>query len=221
MKKIFLLLMLIFAKGVLAIPANVSFAQKGAEDYYASGRYMTDVKLVTTRAKRQLQHAVNSNQHHKKLAIILDIDETALSNYGQIAALYSAVGNVGDVPDPSMLQVINDPFSDPAIAPVLSLYKQAINDGVTVFFLTGRYEYDRAGTVKNLKKVGYTKWKKLILRQPNQYHIPATVYKTAARKKIQADGYDIVLNVGDQYSDLRGGYADNTYKIPDPFYYIP
>jgi len=30
-----------------------------------------------------------------------------------------------------------------------------------------------------------------------------------------------ILNMGDQESDPAGGYADVTFKLPNPFYYIP
>ncbi len=46
-------------------------------------------------------------------------------------------------------------------------------------------------------------------------------YKTAMRKKITEQGYDIVLSMGDQYSDLVGGYDDAMFKVPNPYYYIP
>ena len=45
-------------------------------------------------------------------------------------------------------------------------------------------------------------------------------YKTSMRKKITRMGYEIVLNIGDQKSDLDGGYADKTYRLPNPFYNI-
>jgi hypothetical protein len=38
---------------------------------------------------------------------------------------------------------------------------------------------------------------------------------------VETQGYDIVANFGDQYSDLNGGFADRTYKIPNPMYYLP
>jgi len=31
----------------------------------------------------------------------------------------------------------------------------------------------------------------------------------------------IIVNAGDQESDLAGGYAERAYKLPNPFYYIP
>ena len=36
--------------------------------------------------------------------------------------------------------------------------------------------------------------------------------------KITADGYTIIANLGDQESDLAGGYAEKTFKLPNPFY---
>ena len=47
-------------------------------------------------------------------------------------------------------------------------------------------------------------------------------YKAYTRKHIEEDlGYDIVLNIGDQWSDLQGGYANAVLKLPNPTYYLP
>ena len=47
-------------------------------------------------------------------------------------------------------------------------------------------------------------------------------YKAGTRRHIEKDlGYDIVLNVGDQWSDLQGGYADKVLKLPNPTYNLP
>ena len=46
-------------------------------------------------------------------------------------------------------------------------------------------------------------------------------YKSATRAHIESLGYDIVANFGDQFSDLKGGYADRTFKLPNPNYYLP
>jgi len=48
-----------------------------------------------------------------------------------------------------------------------------------------------------------------------------TQYKSLTRQHIESLGYDIVANFGDQYSDLNGGFADRTYKIPNPMYFLP
>ena len=46
-------------------------------------------------------------------------------------------------------------------------------------------------------------------------------FKAPARRNIAQQGYTIVLTVGDQASDLAGGYAERTFKLPNPVYYLP
>jgi hypothetical protein len=50
---------------------------------------------------------------------------------------------------------------------------------------------------------------------------PMVPYKTGERGKIAAQGYAIIGNIGDQHSDLAGGYAERAWKLPNPFYFIP
>ena len=48
-----------------------------------------------------------------------------------------------------------------------------------------------------------------------------TQYKSLTRQHIESLGYDIVANFGDQFSDLNGGFADQTFKVPNPMYFLP
>ena len=50
---------------------------------------------------------------------------------------------------------------------------------------------------------------------------PTIQYKSGTRAYIESLGYDIVGNFGDQFSDLLGGFADKTFKMPNPNYYLP
>ncbi len=50
---------------------------------------------------------------------------------------------------------------------------------------------------------------------------PTIQYKSGTRAYIESQGYDIVANFGDQFSDLKGGHADKTFKMPNPNYYLP
>ena len=45
--------------------------------------------------------------------------------------------------------------------------------------------------------------------------------EAAERKKLVDQGYTIIVNMGDQMSDLDGGFAERTYKLPNPFYFVP
>ena len=50
---------------------------------------------------------------------------------------------------------------------------------------------------------------------------PTIQYKSGTRAYIESQGYDIVADMGDQFSDLEGGFADKTFKMPNPNYYLP
>jgi hypothetical protein len=50
---------------------------------------------------------------------------------------------------------------------------------------------------------------------------PIAGYKSGTRAHLEALGWDIVGNFGDQFSDLVGGFADKTFKMPDPNYFLP
>src|SRR4029078_10633767 len=43
---------------------------------------------------------------------------------------------------------------------------------------------------------------------------PTSQSKSRGRDHIEDLGYDIVANFGDQFSDLTGGFADKTFKMP-------
>ncbi len=90
-----------------------------------------------------------------------------------------------------------------------------------MFFLTGRPEQQRAVTEQNLHSQGFQNWQQLILRSAAEASATAQVYKSAQRAAIAAQGYRIVLNVGDQWSDLKGTpEAEFSVKYPDPYYFI-
>ena len=46
-------------------------------------------------------------------------------------------------------------------------------------------------------------------------------YKSATRQYIESLGYEIVANLGDQFSDFSGGFDDRTFKLPNPSYFLP
>jgi acid phosphatase len=107
-----------------------------------------------------------------------------------------------------------------AIDPTLKLFNLAKSKNVAVFFITGRRDNERPPTIANLKKAGYEGWTELSMRAPSDL-TPVRVFKTAERAKIAARGFTIIANVGDQQSDLDGGYAERTFRVPNPFYFLP
>lgn len=144
-----------------------------------------------------------------KPAIVLDIDETSLSNYADLAAHNFAA---------SALVLAAVQSHGTAIKPTLGLYKDAISRGVAVFFVTGRPAAIDSITKANLRHAGYDKGWAAIYEKP----VIATTerFKSSTRAAIEKRGYDIVANVGDQQSDLDGGHVARDFKLPDPFYFI-
>lgn len=195
-------------------PANLSLLKQKVKRYHDSGNYDKDIANVMQKAMRYLELRIKRQDFKGKPAIVLDIDETSLSNYPDMVRLDFG-GTIEEI------RADEDKGMDEAIAPTIKLYRFAKENKIAIFFLTGRFEEERATTEENLKKAGYTNFDGLILRDGELRNAPAAVYKTARRKELEAKGYDIIISIGDQQSDLRGGFADKTFKLPNPYYFIP
>ncbi len=197
-------------------PLNLAYVKQEFIQYHDSGEYDHQIEAVAKEVMYYLRFRINQNKrikHPQRLAIVFDIDETVLTNYPDMVRL-----NFGGT-----LQEIDQLESqghDPAIPATQVLYRYAIQHGVAVFFITGRKEYERAATARNLAKVGFERYAGLYLKQNNYRGKSAATYKIAQRIKIEKMGYDIVENVGDQKSDLSGGHADMVFKLPNPFYIV-
>lgn len=179
------------------------------------GCYETDLNRETATAVAELDRLTRQKREGTKLAVVLDIDETSLSNYAEILHADFAF-------DPKIWDQWVNEAAAPAIAGTLRFYQEAEKLGVAVFFITGRPESQRAATEKNLRAAGYTQWAGLALRTAAEAKTPTTTYKSAARQRIVAAGYTIAVNMGDQMSDLNGSpQAEVSVKLSDPFYYIP
>ena len=108
----------------------------------------------------------------------------------------------------------------PAIEPMLQLYQEAVSHHVAVFFVSGRTQSEYQATDKNLRAAGYSKWTGLFLK-PDDYAQKSIVpFKSEIRAKLTKQGYTIIASIGDQQSDLIGGFAEKTYKLPNPYYLI-
>ena len=107
-----------------------------------------------------------------------------------------------------------------ALVPTLSLAKRAKELGVAVFFITGRPPELREATESNLRREGY-EFAGLVLLPAGARFPSAADFKAPERRKIAEQGYTIILNMGDQESDLSGGYAEKTFKLPNPVYFLP
>jgi predicted secreted acid phosphatase len=199
-------------------PQNLYFHHQELIQYHDSGEYRKDFGKVVAEAKKYLsQRLQEKNTCEKKYAIVLDIDDTAISGYGFEVTLKFG-GSPQDIAKAQQLGNL------PVIPEVLDLYNFAKQNHVAVIFLTGRVESMAKFTEDNLHKAGYNNWDGIYFRSTldKTLHSASVIpFKAKTREKIEAQGYDILFTMGDQRSDLMGGHADRVFKLPNPFYYVP
>ena len=207
---------------VLAQPPNVGDAKIAATAYHNSGAYERDLTAVVAAASVWIaERAPQVDQP----ALVLDIDDTSLTNWEVIVA--DDYGRVFDGPcdnlpaGPCGWVAWDLRASTPVIAQTLALYDEARALGVAVFFITGRDEMQRAATEENLASVGYADYHGLYMEPTGSHYASAADFKAPQRARIEAEGFIIIANMGDQPSDLAGGHAERTFLLPNPFYRIP
>jgi acid phosphatase len=204
-------------------PYNIDQLKAQLRDYRYCGDYDLDIAEVLRQAREYLQqHA----RDYPNPAVVLDIDETSLSNWLRIEA-----DDFGFVPGGMCSLDAGAACGDmawelsglaEAIKPTLELFMTAKDLGITIFFVTGRRDRSdlRKATIKNLEEVGYVGFAGLYMR-PIASIGDVRTYKTAVRHEIQKK-FRIIANIGDQKSDLDDGKeADKAFLVPNPFYYIP
>jgi predicted secreted acid phosphatase len=225
-------------------PYNIGLLAKDIDTYYGtapdadgvyqaspSSPYAQDLARMDKAARKYIDEAARKAvRKHRRPAVVFDIDDTLLLsldyekryNYTYNSASWAAYVNKADRP-----AVFGSP----------ELVRYAEKKGVEVFYNSGLSEAQRSAAVENLKKVGADVnldaghvFLKNAAAPPSYLSACATPgawtcttvqYKSGTRKHIEDDlGYDIVADFGDQYSDLDGGYADRTYKLPNPTYFV-
>jgi hypothetical protein len=203
-------------------PLNVGTIKPLLLDYHARF-YDDDVAAVFNSAQKFMEQ--NATQS-KRPVIVLDIDETSLTNWPNLAA-----DDFGFVPGGACDLLPFGPcgFNDwilkssaEAIEPALKLFKAAKLRGVGVIFITGRPNSQRDATVINLEHAGFDGWTELRTR-PDHDTRTVQEYKMDERIAVETgpEGYTIIANIGDQISDIDGGHGGCTFKVPNPFYFIP
>ena len=201
------------AAAVATEPTNLSLCKREVAAYVTSSEYareIADVGLATN--EYLLKRIPQGAEPGKKLAIVFDIDETMISSAAEIIA-----NDYGYVPKVWDNWVAKGEV--PAILPVQSVYETALRKKIDILIITGRTEKDRAATEDNLHRVGYKNWAKIIYRSASDPSGNAD-FKTEVRRKLTQEGYQIIANIGDQASDLSNGYAERTFKLPNPFYMV-
>ncbi|GAB1490004.1 HAD family acid phosphatase [Opitutaceae bacterium] len=194
---------------------NLTDAKAAVVAYVDSGGYERDLAAVAAQARSWVEQRAARRAPGERLAVVFDIDETVLSSYPQMKD--QDFGYVAEVWNDWV-----DRGVAPAIGPVRAVYRTARERGVDVFFVTGRQDpRDRAGTEANLRREGMGDYARLVLAPESDDFATTAERKAAQRAALAREGWTIIASVGDQESDLTGGHAERTFKLPNPFYAIP
>jgi predicted secreted acid phosphatase len=197
--------------------------------YQTSGNWDAEYAKIEQKAQDRIARHLG---RVTKPAIVFDVDDSALSTYP-----YEVANDFGYNPAAFNRYLANKKFT--GIAASVSLVKWAEAHSIHVFYVTGRRDtsitttsFDttpvtftvtmRKATIDNLVEQGFPALDAtdLYLRPTTDTDPSVVPYKAGARASIEKLGYDIVANLGDQQSDLDGGHADASYKLPNPQYTI-
>jgi predicted secreted acid phosphatase len=152
--------------------------------------WQQDCQTVMNQALPYLKQRIAATKPGEKQAIVFDIDNTTLeTDFG-----FS--------------------WPQPANKPVLAVAEYAQEHGVSLFFVTARPGIIYWPTEYNLEHDGYDV-DGLYVRGLADLFKDVAAYKTAQRADIESKGYTIIANIGNSTTDLSGGHAEQTFKLPD------
>jgi acid phosphatase len=202
-----------------AVP-NLFDTQQRIAAYIDSGRYAADCAAVAARARAYLDRRA---RQVPKPAAVFDIDETSLSNWPAYRVngwTRLTAGECDLEKGPCGLRAWQAMAKSKAIPATLELARHARRLGVAVFFISGRPPSLREATERNLQAEGY-EWDGVVLLPEGATFKSAADFKTPERRRLAEQGYTILISIGDQESDLAGGFVERTFKLPNPVYFLP
>lgn len=173
-----------------ATPATPATVSASAAEDVDHATWQRDCQALMDEALPYLKQRIAATSKGEKPAIVFDIDNTTLeTDFG-----FS--------------------YPSPANAPVLKVAQYAQDHGVALFFVTARPDIIKPVTQYNLTHVCYDVTG-LYARNLIDLFKNVADYKTAKRVDIESKGYTIIANIGNSATDLSGGHAEKTYKLPD------
>ena len=136
-----------------------------------------------------------------KPLFIFDIDETLLT----------AKNLKGRIKTPNDIFKLQYYPIFAGIPQMIELHNWIHQKGVDTILVTGRKISTQKSTIENLKKVGVDNYSKIYFKEGKG---SSEDYKIRVRRNLVEDGYEIIANIGDQITDLTGGYAEHVFLLP-------
>ncbi|MCX7797221.1 MAG: HAD family acid phosphatase [Melioribacter sp.] len=188
---------------------NLDAAKNAVQNYYESGLFDYECSKVIDDAIKHIDRI----KINTKSTVVFDIDETALSNYEYIKSI-----GFGYIPH-SWNEWVKEGKAK-AIKHTKRFYDYLVSKHIHIVFISGRNYEVREATIRNLIEQGYTIFDTVITRTTFESNIPAAEFKAKKREELVSRGYEIIANIGDQWSDLVGGNSGYKIKLPNYLYLI-
>ena len=149
-------------------------------------------RIATERLEEKVKHATSEN-----LAIITDLDETAIDNTELLARDMSACHDYSVWDTWGHWERKGSPSAIPGAT---GFFHAADQLGVSIYYLSDRTEENLDATIASLKGLGFPQVsrERVMLLGPS---------KEERRSKIQANN-EVILQLGDTLHDFAGDYAD-------------
>ena len=154
-------------------------------------------------ARQNLPEAIKKAPKGKKLAIVTDIDDTLVDG----ATYFTSLRGTND--ERTAERSIHWWSSQPtfALPGTLRFFKNAHEQGIEIFYISGRFNEVKDATCEKLRELGFPiQDKEHILLQETTNK---TLSKEGKRQSIRDKGYHILMVFGDQLSDLADVHGDN------------
>lgn len=223
-----LLLSVSFAPGVLALDSEAvkplestkmietTAALKEGIDYSYTATAKKEFADKAAAGKAFIDKYLKEHADEKgHLCVVSDIDETILDNR---PFLVDKAKTAGKEVDWTGWEAWLAKAQCAPLKATVEMLKYARSKGVAVFLITGRQEHTRRPTIQNLIDCGIA-YDGLYMRKDKD-KTDADIMKTEYRKALEEMGYKILVNIGDQQSDLNGGHALCDEKLPNKMYFI-
>lgn len=179
--------------------------------YYESQNHESAVAEILKPAYQLIKNYSDTTTEY---AIVFDVDETSLNHYQDLK-------NAGFPQDDLVWDDIVKMTDCQPIEATLNFYKKCVELGYKVFFVSARYWHSLAATKQALKNARYTKFEDVFVFPANIQEYKADEFKnfkSERRAFVESLGFKVLLSIGDQPSDLIGGFTKYTYELPNYLY---
>jgi predicted secreted acid phosphatase len=210
--------------GLVKTQIKAYYGDTGAAEPSPTSDYAREIGKIEDRAEGRMPILIQ--RADAPPVLILDVDDTTLSTYN-----YEVTHDFGFDPVENADYIHNHGMGP--VFGMVDLANYAHSLDIEVFYITGRPNAtQREDTLRDLAAAGYPDVTSDHLYMRDRANPPpylvfceptctTTQYKSLTRKHIESLGFDIILNMGDQLSDLAGGFAHRTFKVPNPMYFLP